>query len=261
MIEEILPTAVAAVDTREELLDIELFPEERAALGRAVEKRRHEFITARACARRALSQLDLPPRPIATGERGQPLWPRGVVGSITHCAGYRACAVARARDLAGIGIDAEPHAPLPDGVLDQIAVARERPLLAELSRAEPAVHWDRLLFCAKESVYKVWFPLAACWLGFEDAALTFDRHSRMFRAQLLKPWPRNSAGGRGIGVEDGSAAQAGLGGVARPTGDVALPTGGVARPTDDVALPTVLEGRWLVRDGLALTAITFAPAR
>ena len=214
MIEEILPPGVVAVDTREEWLDIELFPQERAALGQAVEKRRREFITARACARRALEQLGLPPAPIATGERGQPLWPAGVVGSITHCAGYRACALARAGELAGLGIDAEPNEPLPAGVLGEIARAEERPLLAELRRADPAVHWDRLLFSAKEAVYKVWFPIAGCWLGFEDALLTLDPAARSFQARLLKPWPE-------VGAR---------------------------------FLP-ILEGRWLVQEGLVLTAI------
>ncbi len=220
MIEEILPPEVVAVDTREEWLDIELFPEERAALGQAVEKRRREFITARACARQALAQLGLPPCAIATGERGQPLWPEGVLGSITHCAGYRACALARSGDLVGVGIDAEPHAPLPEGVLGQVARAEERLRLEELARAEPAVHWDRLLFSAKEAVYKVWFPLAACWLGFEDAALTFDPAGRTFKARLLQPWP------------DGCP-----------------------------ALTGVLEGRWLVREDLVLSAIALPRAR
>jgi 4'-phosphopantetheinyl transferase EntD len=189
MIEEILPPEVVAVDTREELLDVELFPQERAALGEAVEKRRREFVTARACARRALAELGLPPSPIANGERGEPLWPEGVVGSITHCAGYRACALGRSHELLGVGIDAEPNQPLPDGVLGQIARAEERPWLAALARTQPAVSWDRLLFCAKEAVYKVWFPLARCWLGFEDATLTFDPVERTFCARLLRPWP------------------------------------------------------------------------
>lgn len=228
MIEEILPSAVVAVDTREEWLDIELFPEEQATLGRAVEKRRHEFITARACARKALAQLGVEPCAIANGERGQPLWPEGVVGSITHCAGYRACALAREAQMAGVGIDAEPHAPLPDGVLGQVARAEERRRLAALARAEPQVHWDRLLFCAKEAVYKVWFPLAACWLGFEDAVLTFDPIGRTFQARLLKPWPR-------------------LGAVRGGSGSL-----GAEFP------PRVLEGRWLVRDGLVLSAIALS---
>jgi enterobactin synthetase component D / holo-[acyl-carrier protein] synthase len=220
VIEELLPEAVVAVDTRGECLDIELFPQELESLGQAVEKRRREFVTARSCARRALGLLGLPPSPIATGERGQPLWPEGVVGSITHCAGYRGCALARASDLAGVGIDAEPHEPLPEGVLREIARAEELPLLVELARVEPAVHWDRLLFSAKEAVYKVWFPLARSWLGFEDATLTLDPAARTFHARLLKPWPE--VGGR--------------------------------------FLP-VLEGRWLVRDGLVLTAIALPHSR
>lgn len=194
MIEELLPPEAVAVDTREELLDIELFPQERVALGQAVEKRRREFITARACARAALERLGLPPSPIATGERGEPLWPAGVVGSITHCAAYRACAVARVDELAGVGIDAEPHAPLPAGVIGQIARSEELPLLARLAREEPAVHWDRLLFCAKEAVYKVWFPIARCWLGFEDAVLEIDPTGRTFDARLLVRWPAAGAG-------------------------------------------------------------------
>jgi 4'-phosphopantetheinyl transferase EntD len=193
VIEELLPPEVVAIDTREELLDVELFPEERAALGQAVEKRRREFVTARACARKALAQLGLPPSPIATGERGQPLWPAGVVGSITHCTGFRACALARATHLAAVGIDAEPHAPLPEGVLGEIARAEERPLLAQLAHAHPTVHWDRLLFSAKEAVYKVWFPLAECWLGFEDAVLTLDPIEGTFHARLLVPWPVGGA--------------------------------------------------------------------
>jgi 4'-phosphopantetheinyl transferase EntD len=188
MIEEILPPRAVAVDTREEL-EVELFPEELRSLGRAVEKRRREFTTARACARLALARLGLPPAPIATGERGQPLWPAGVVGSVTHCASYRACALARAAELAGLGIDAEPHAPLPEGVLGQIARAEELPSLSALAGTHPEVHWDRLLFCAKETVYKVWFPLTHRWLGFEDAVLTFDPATRAFEARLLVPWP------------------------------------------------------------------------
>jgi 4'-phosphopantetheinyl transferase EntD len=215
MIEEILPRTVAAVDTREDWLDIELFPQELVSLGRAVEKRRREFTTGRACARKALAQLGLPLAPILTGARGQPLWPEGVVGSITHCAGYRACALARAAAIAAIGIDAEPNGPLPDGVLSEIAGPRERARLAELQCADPAVHWDRLLFSAKEAVYKVWFPLAERWLGFEDAELEIDPAAGSFHARLLTPWPHGT---------------------------------GVRRPTS-------LQGRWLVREGLLLSAI------
>jgi hypothetical protein len=89
--------------------------EEEELIGRAVEKRRREFGTARACARRALADLGRVPAPIVRGEKGAPVWLDGVVGSITHCAGYRGAAVAEARDVRALGIDAEPHGKLPDG--------------------------------------------------------------------------------------------------------------------------------------------------
>jgi 4'-phosphopantetheinyl transferase EntD len=189
VIEEILPGAVVAVEAREDVAGASLFPEEELMVSRAVAKRRREFATARTCARVALGQLGFPPAAIPAGERGEPLWPDGVVGSITHCEGYRACALARATDILTIGIDAEPNAPLPAGLLGDIAVPRERPALLRLAAALPGVHWDRLLFCAKEAVYKAWFPLARRWLGFEDAHLDFDPVGGTFEARLLVPGP------------------------------------------------------------------------
>jgi 4'-phosphopantetheinyl transferase EntD len=189
VIEAILPAAVAVAEKRGEEAVARLFPEEEALVARAVQKRRREFASGRACAHRALGRLGFAPGPVLAGERGEPLWPAGAVGSITHCDGYRGCAVARAADLAAIGIDAEPHAPLPEGLIADVAHREELPVLAELARAEPGVHWDRLLFSAKEAVYKAWFPLAERWLGFEDAVLTIDPERRRFSARLLVPGP------------------------------------------------------------------------
>lgn len=199
-IEEILPDPVVAAEAWDDCDDAALFAGEEAAVRRAVEKRRREFATGRACARRALERLGLPPGPVPSGKRGEPLWPAGAVGSITHCDGYRACAVARARDLLTIGIDAEPHEPLPERLTGAIARPEELPRLAELSRSDPAVHWDRLLFSAKESVYKAWFPLVEDWLGLEDTTVTIDPAGRTFAARLLVPGPL-VGGGRIEGFE------------------------------------------------------------
>ncbi len=99
------------------------------------------------------------PQPVLPGERGAPRWPDGLIGSMTHCDGYCAAALARAGELVSLGIDAEPHDRLPEGVLDVTTLPAERTRLRELARSRPSVHWDRLLFSAKESVYKAWFPL------------------------------------------------------------------------------------------------------
>lgn len=192
MIEELLPPGAVAVETRSDPPDAMLFPEEQAELAQAVEKRRLEFTTVRHCARTALARLGVAPVAILPGDRGAPQWPAGIVGSMTHCAGYRAAVVARRELLATIGVDAEPHEALPPEVLTTVTVPEERERLKRLEAHQPAVHWDRLLFSAKESVYKAWFPLTGRWLDFEEASVDFgapDRDSGSFYARLLVPGP------------------------------------------------------------------------
>jgi 4'-phosphopantetheinyl transferase EntD len=189
VIEEILPPQVSAVEVYGDLPDAVLFPEEEAVIARAVDKRRREFTAARACARAALARLGQPAVAILPGARGAPQWPLGIVGSMTHCAGYRAAAVARAGDVIALGLDAEPDESLPDGVLQAISLDEERAGLRALACASPAPCWDRLLFSAKESVYKAWFPLTGRWLGFEEAAITFHPGDGTFDARLLVPGP------------------------------------------------------------------------
>jgi 4'-phosphopantetheinyl transferase EntD len=89
-----------------------------------------------------------------------------------------------------------------------VSLPAERDALTALAAAHPGVCWDRLLFCAKESVYKAWFPLTRQWLGFQQAEITIMGNGA-FEARLLVPGPSL----------------------------------------------TGFTGRWLVRDGLVLTAI------
>lgn len=150
--------------------DLIPLPEEEPLIARSVAKRRNEFITARHCARLAMEELGIPPSPILKGEKGEPRWPVGVVGSLTHCQGYRGAVVARTGGVRSVGIDAEPHDVLPDKVLEAISLPAER---HEIAGLPDGMHWDRILFCAKEATYKAWFPLTERWLGFEDAHITF----------------------------------------------------------------------------------------
>jgi 4'-phosphopantetheinyl transferase EntD len=194
VIETLLPAGVVSVEAFEDDPDAVLFPAEEATLGRAVEKRRREFTTGRVCAHRALRELGVPVGPVLPGPRREPVWPAGVVGSITHCAGYRAAAVARSDRIVTVGIDAEPNDDVPAGVLDAVARPDERAWVAALRSRQPEVCWDRLLFSIKESIYKAWFPLARRWLGFEDAAVTVDAAAGTFAARLLVPGPSLAGG-------------------------------------------------------------------
>lgn len=169
--------------------DARLFPEEEAGVRGAIDERRREYTTVRHLARLAMEDLGLPAVGILSGTRREPLWPPGTVGSMTHCRGYRAAALSFGDRHASIGIDAEPHEPLPGGVLAKISCPDEMPRLAELKAGHPEVHWDRLLFSAKEAVYKAWYPLARRRLGFQGARLDFDPDAETFTAELDQAGP------------------------------------------------------------------------
>ncbi|MFJ4878265.1 4'-phosphopantetheinyl transferase [Streptomyces sp. NPDC088745] len=182
VVRTLLPRYAAALDSTQELTGPALFAAELRQVADVSPGRRDEYATVRRLARACLAELGLPPAPLVRGADGAPGWPPGTVGSLTHCRGYRAAAVARARDADGLGIDAEPCAPLPGRVLAQVTSAAERAHLAELAAARPDVPWCRVLFSAKEAYYKVWYPATGCWLGFDDAevALRPDAESGTF---------------------------------------------------------------------------------
>ncbi len=188
LLSSILPTAVVAVACLSDDDAGPLHPTEEPAVERAVASRRAEFTTGRTCARTALASLGAPAEAVPVGEKRAPVWPDGVVGSITHTRGFRGAAVAWRSEVRSVGIDAEEHGALPDGVLDAVSSESERDSLARLSAAHPDVSWDRLLFSAKESVYKTWFPLTGRWLGFEDAELEAAPDGS-FHARLLVEGP------------------------------------------------------------------------
>ncbi len=181
MLTAIAPTDVVVVDRRHD--EGQLYPQEAALVAHAVASRRLEFTTVRHCARLALRGLGAPAVALVPGESGRPGWPPGVTGSMTHCSGYRAAAVAHARDYAGLGIDAEPHAALPAEVLPMVTRPEERRWMAD---SDPSVHWGRVVFSIKEAIYKAWNPVTHRWLDFHDALVHCSADGR-FTADLLVP--------------------------------------------------------------------------
>ena len=162
-----------------------LFPEEEKIIAHTVEARRREYAAVRSCARACLERLGYP----AGSDPAR-------CGRCTHLAGRdtgqhdplhrlgRSRGRYRPTDLT-IGIDAEPDAPLPDGVLGLIATAAEHDHLAAVHGPDDP-NWDRLLFSAKEAVYKAWFPLVGEWLDHHDVEISFDPQHRTFTALLSR---------------------------------------------------------------------------
>ncbi|MCZ6808046.1 MAG: 4'-phosphopantetheinyl transferase superfamily protein [Deltaproteobacteria bacterium] len=154
-----------------------LEPEEQA-IAEAVDRRIDQFTAGRVCARQALARLGVDAGiPVLQGEDRAPIWPDGFVGSITHTDSWCAAAVARASEVRAIGIDLEPSTPLKESVLNRICTPAERQWLAEVS--DPGL-MGKVVFSAKEAVYKCQYPLTHEFLGFHAVAL--DLEDGFFRA-------------------------------------------------------------------------------
>jgi 4'-phosphopantetheinyl transferase EntD len=151
-------------------------PEEQAAVARASERRQLQHGTVRELARGALAELGVAPQPIFSGAQRQPLWPDGIVGSLTHCPGYCAAAVASADLVATVGIDAEGDAPLTPGLVRRLTAPAELEALRWFDPDEGVR--GKVLFSIKESIYKAWYPGTGRWLGFGDVEVVCQPDER-----------------------------------------------------------------------------------
>lgn len=135
---------------------------EAASISSAIAKVRRGSGAVRIVARTLLAQLGLPDAQVPKGAGGAPIWPAGVVGSLAHDDKIAVAAVGLSQDFASIGIDVEPARALPADMLALVATPRERPMIGDdLLQA-------RLLFAAKEAVYKAVYPLDRVFLEFGD---------------------------------------------------------------------------------------------
>jgi enterobactin synthetase component D / holo-[acyl-carrier protein] synthase len=171
-------------------------------LRRAIPKRQLEFVAGRRCAAAALATLGLTSHPLPIGRDGAPVWPTGVVGSITHTDGFVCAAAALARDAEGLGIDAEPVLSRHRVSLVEHCIATR----AELAAVTALARLDRaaaltLVFSAKEALYKCLYPLVGRVFDYLEADVedvdAAGHVTMRVLADLSSEWPAGSrVGGR-----------------------------------------------------------------
>jgi 4'-phosphopantetheinyl transferase EntD len=167
LIESLCPAGVVAAELRGAGDPESLDPEEARSIARAVAKRVREFAAGRQCAHRALERLGVPAAPLRAAPDRRPLWPAGVVGSITHTEEFCAAAVALSERVAALGIDTERASAVHAELRPSICTPGELSWIDGLPAAErgPAA---ALIFCAKEAFYKCQYPASLEWVGFQD---------------------------------------------------------------------------------------------
>jgi 4'-phosphopantetheinyl transferase EntD len=175
---ELFPPSVIVVGADEAMWQIPALAAEEAFIRNAVEKRQRSFRAGRACAHRALARLGLAETALLVGPHGAPLWPEGIIGSISHCSDRCLAAVARGGPLAGIGLDVERWGEVKSELAGLICRPEERAWISEREGDERS--WLALFFSAKESVYKCVYPILQEFIEFHEVRILPDEQRQKF---------------------------------------------------------------------------------
>jgi 4'-phosphopantetheinyl transferase EntD len=170
MLSGLFPPGALAAELRTPGDPALLLPEEAPFLGRAVLKRAQEFAAGRLCARRLFAHFNMADCPLPVAADRQPLWPKPLVGSITHTSGFCAAVVAESTRIAALGMDCEVIERVKEGVWPHIFMASEALWLRSLPDSQQAAA-ATLIFSAKEAFYKCQYPLVGERLTFHDASV------------------------------------------------------------------------------------------
>lgn len=168
-LQQILPTrvGVAAIDVDE--VAKATIPSELVLQGVGA-KRQREFAAGRFAARRAIGACGHTPVYPARGDDRQPLWPQGMVGSISHTDHYALAAATAASTAASLGIDLEQIRELRPGLPEKVLTSGELNLLRSAGRCTDAGVLK--LFAFKESVYKAMYPVFGRYIGFREVEIS-----------------------------------------------------------------------------------------
>ncbi len=178
--------AMAAADPRAPMPP--LMGDEVLAIEHVTSARAREFGAGRDAARAAMELLGYAPRPVLQGEDRAPVWPAGLTGSITHTDRSCLAVVTDAPEILALGVDLELTTPLNPALWPEICTADEMTWLSSLGPSQRG-HFAKLIFSAKESVYKAQFQISRTLIDFHAISLSIDLQNRAFAAKLQQTLP------------------------------------------------------------------------
>ncbi len=169
-ITSILSDGVTGVVSSIDNMESQGYPEELKLLNNPSRKRINEFSTGRYCAHQALKLHNLPDSPILIGANREPVWPKGAVGSITHCKDLAAAIVATSDQYSGLGLDIETIKKLRYDIGKHICTLHEKDWIKNHSQLSTDLSVI-LIFSIKESIYKCIYQTLQIRLGLKDCSV------------------------------------------------------------------------------------------
>ncbi|QWK81358.1 4'-phosphopantetheinyl transferase family protein [Ochrobactrum sp. BTU1] len=147
-----------------------LRPEEQSSLPANNTKRLDASGAARVLSRQILAKIGFNNFSILRSSTGEPLWPKGVVGSLAHDDEMAVAVIGRNKDYLGLGIDIETAGPLPEDIISLVRTPED--ICGQYDSSALA---DRILFCVKEAVYKAVYPLDRIILNYDDICVDLSK--------------------------------------------------------------------------------------
>ena len=167
---------------------------EKALVANAAPIRQIQFASGRVAARDALRKLGESVVTLQIGSMREPLWPEGIVGTITHTNRWALAWVARQSHHVGLGVDLEHATQLPDRAWSMILSEAEQRWTKSCTDRQLAA---TVLFSVKESIYKAVFPTVRRFVDFDEIELAFDPDDRL----IARPAAQLSAELRGLQLQ------------------------------------------------------------
>lgn len=148
--------------------------------------RHADFSAGRYCAKKALEQIGIENVVIPIGKAREPIWPEGIVGSISHCESLTGAIVSRKENHISLGLDIEEIGRVTVDLWPYVFTNREIEYINTLPLDQQELI-STSIFSLKEAFYKFQFPITNLFLDFLDVEVQIPELDRMTVLSKLIP--------------------------------------------------------------------------
>jgi len=139
--------------------------------------RKIEFLTGRILLKDAIKTIlndEKADTEVGIGSSGMPLWPSGMIGSVTHTKSHVCVMVGLSQEHLAMGIDLEPliSSEKSQDLCPLVLGASELDLYRQDTNAMPFNQFFTRCYSFKEAIYKLLFPQIKTYIDFKEIVIT-----------------------------------------------------------------------------------------
>ena len=130
------------------------------------DKRKKEYLKSRELAHSLFSEIGISDFILLNDDKRAPIWPSGIVGSISHSSGFAIVAISKDHKSIGIDLEKIMSDERSEKLKDQFLTEEE----IKINQLDFNL-FSTIVFSAKESLFKLIYPLCREYFGFHSAKI------------------------------------------------------------------------------------------